>query len=226
MIKMKAAIYARVSAVHQDLDIQLAALREYVARQGWEAVEYVEKLSGKEGNRRPQLDRLISDAQNRLFEVVIVWKMDRFGRSSLDALTNVKTLSAYGVRFLVTTMPAIDTDDRSPMGKFILQMMAAFAELERAFIIERTHGGQIAYRAAYAAGKVGAGKGRRSKSEKDLPVGRPRKVFDRHKVTELARGGASIRQIAKALGLGRNVVHAFLKSSKQCDTPDRLPKAS
>jgi len=207
---VRAAIYARVSAVHQDLEIQLAALRDYAAHQGWSAVEFVEKLSGKEGRKRPQMELLIAAAQNRQFEVVIVWKLDRFGRSSLDALTNVKNLSAYGVRFLVTTMPAIDTDDRSPMSKFILQMMAAFAELERAFIVERTHGGQIAYRAAFAAGKVGEGKGRRSKSEKDLPVGRPRKVFDRRKVAELADAGESIRSISKALGIKRNVVYSFL----------------
>jgi len=211
---MKAAIYARVSAIHQDLEIQLAALRDYVTRQGWEAAEYVEKLSGKEGKRRPQLERLIADAQNRQFEVVIVWKLDRFGRSALDSLTNVQSLSAYGVRFLVTTMPAIDTDDRSPFAKLILTMFAAFAELERAFIVERTHGGQIAYRAAFKAGKVGAGKGRRSKSEKDLPVGRPAKVFDRRRVTELAAGGASIRAIAKQLGLKKNVVHKFLQAAK------------
>jgi DNA invertase Pin-like site-specific DNA recombinase len=212
--KVRVAVYARVSAVHQDLEIQIAALRDYVARQGWAAVEYVEKLSGKEGKKRPQLERLLAAAQNRQFEVVIVWKMDRFGRSSLDALTNIKTLSAYGVRFLVTTMPAIDTDDRSPMSKFILQMMSAFAELERSFIVERTHGGQIAYRAAFDAGKVGAGKGRRSKSEKDLPVGRPRKVFDRCKLAELAAAGESIRAIAKKLGLTRAVVHRFLREQK------------
>ena|ERR1700710_1445902 len=209
---MRVAVYARVSAVHQDLEIQLAALRDYVMRQGWDAIEYSEKLSGKEGKKRPELERLIADAQNKRFDVVVVWKMDRFGRSLLDALQNVETLGAYGVRFLVTTMPSIDTDDRSPMGKFILQMMGAFAELERAFIVERTHGGQIAYRAAYKAGKVGVGKGRRSKSEKDLPVGRPRKVFDRRKVTELSQGGASIRVICKQLGLKRTQVHGFVKT--------------
>jgi len=211
---VRAAIYARVSAVHQDLDIQLAALREYVARQNWETVEYVEKLSGKEGSRRPALTRLLSDAQNGHFDVCVVWKMDRFGRSTLDALGNVKTLSAYKVRFLVTTMPAIDTDDRSPFAKLVLTMMAAFAEMDRAFIVERTHGGQVAYRAAFKAGKVGEGKGRRSKSEKDLPVGRPAKVFDRQKVAELADSGASIRAIAKALSIKKNIVAAYLLERK------------
>jgi DNA invertase Pin-like site-specific DNA recombinase len=212
---VKCAIYARVSAVHQDLEIQLAALRDYVTRQGWESVEYVEKLSGKEGNARPELDRLLKDAQNQLFSVVIVWKLDRFGRSALDSLTNVQTLTAFRVRFLVTTMPAIDTDDRSPFAKLILTMFAAFAELERAFIVERTHGGQINYRASHAAGRIGGTAGRHSKSGKDLPVGRPRKVFDRRKVAELAKAGASIREIAKTLGLGRSLVHEFLRGAKK-----------
>jgi|SRR5580700_6429933 DNA invertase Pin-like site-specific DNA recombinase len=211
---IKCAIYARVSAVHQDLDIQLAALRDYVARQGWESVEYVEKLSGKEGSPRAQMDRLIADAQNQRFSVVVAWKLDRFGRSTLDTLSNVKTLSGFGVRFLVSTQPAIDTDDRSPIGKFVLQMLASVAELERAFIVERTHEGQIAYSAAFAAGKVGVGKARRSKSEKDLAVGRPRLVFDRSKIAELASAGGSIRGIAKALGLKRSLVHSFLRGSK------------
>jgi site-specific DNA recombinase len=135
---MKAAIYARVSSDGQDYEDQLAELRIFATRQGWEASEYLEKLSGKEGNLRPALDQLLRDAQNKLFDVVVVWKLDRFGRSTLDTLTNIKTLSAYGVRFLVSTQPAIDTDDCSPLGKFILQILAAVAELDRAFIVERT----------------------------------------------------------------------------------------
>ncbi len=206
---MKAAIYARVSSDGQEYEDQLDELRAYIKRQGWEAIEYLEKLSGKEGNLRPALEQLLKDAQNRLFEVVVVWKLDRFGRSTLDTLTNIKTLSGFGVRFLVSTQPAIDTDDRSPLGKFILQILAAVAELDRAFIIERTQTGFKSYRASYAAGRVG--NTRHSKSGKDLPVGRPRKVFDRRKVADMATAGASIRQIAKALGLGRNLVHQFLK---------------
>src|SRR5579862_796117 len=113
---MKCAIYARVSSDGQDYEDQLAELRAFAKRQQWETVEYLEKLSGKEGNLRPALEQLLRDAQNRLFEVVVVWKLDRFGRSTLDTLTNIKTLSAFGVRFLVSTHPAIDTDDRSPLG--------------------------------------------------------------------------------------------------------------
>jgi hypothetical protein len=83
---------------------------------------------------------------------------------------------ALGVRRALPGVDAtaIDTDDRSPLGKFILQMLAAVAELDRAFI-KRTHTGYKSYRASFAAGRVG--KSRHSKSGKDLAVGRPKKVF-------------------------------------------------
>jgi DNA invertase Pin-like site-specific DNA recombinase len=209
---MRCAIYARVSSDGQDYEDQLSELRDYVKRQGWVATEYVEKLSGKEGIRRPAMEQLLLDAQNKRFEVVVVWKLDRFGRSTLDTLANVKILSAFGIRFLVSSQPQIDTDDRTPFGKFILTMFAAFAELERSFIVERTQVGFKSYRASHAAGRVGHS--RHSKSGKDLPVGRPRKVFDRLKASEMDSGGASIRQIAKALGVGRSLVHEFLKQRR------------
>ena len=96
-------------------------------------------------------------------------------------------------------------------------MLAAVAELDRAFIVERTQTGYKSYRASFAAGRVG--KSRHSKSGKDLPVGRPKKVFDRHKVSKLAKDGASIRQIAKALALGRDLVHQCLKKERALKHP-------
>jgi putative DNA-invertase from lambdoid prophage Rac len=78
---MRAAIYARVSTEDQDCEIQLTNLRGYVKRWDWPAAaEYIEKLSGKERGKRPELDRLMSDARMKRIDVVLVWKMDRFGR--------------------------------------------------------------------------------------------------------------------------------------------------
>jgi putative DNA-invertase from lambdoid prophage Rac len=206
------ALYIRVSTEDQEYEDQLAALRDYAKRQGWAALEYIEKLSGKEGVRRPVLDRLLKDAQNKRFDVVVVWKLDRFGRSALDTLENIKKLDAFGIRFLCESQPAIDTDDRTPLGKFILTILAAVAELERSFIIERTQTGFKSYRAAHAAGRVGKGKTRHSKSGKDLPVGRPRAVVDKVRVKEMRAAGLSIREISKALGVGRDTVHQMVKS--------------
>src|ERR1035438_6223184 len=100
------AIYARVSTEVQDYKDQLEQLRDYAKRQGWAAVEYLEKLSGKEGLHRPVLEKLLKDAQNNRFSVVVVWKLDRFGRSTLDTLENIKKLDAFGIRFLSATQSA------------------------------------------------------------------------------------------------------------------------
>ena len=205
--KVRCAIYARVSTGKQDYDeTQLPDLRDYVHRWGWEheCIEFVEKLSGKEGKRRPQLEKLLDAAKNGKVDAVVVWKLDRFGRSTLDTLNNVKLLDQYHVRFVCSTMPAIDTDDRSPMGRFILQIFAAVAELDRAFILERTHRGQEAYIRQFKTGQIGTTK--HSKSGKDLAVGRPRTVYDRFRVRELRDQKKSLREIARILQIPASVV--------------------
>lgn len=205
---MRAAIYARVSTDDQDWQIQIDELRDFARRWDWETTEYTEKLSGKEGNHRPELDRLLADAAAKRFDLVLVWKLDRFGRSTLDTLTNVKTLDQYGVRFR-SLKENIDTDNQSPTGKFILTIFAAVAELERSFILQRTAAGHRAYRKAFAAGKIG--KAKHSKSGKDLAVGRPRKIFPRDKAIAMRDQGMSWRQIEKALGVSNMTIRRVLK---------------
>ena len=156
-------------------------------------------------------------AKNGKIDVVVVWKLDRFGRSTLDTLNNVKLLTEYHVRFVCSTMPTIDTDDRSPMGRFILQIFAAVAELERSFILERTHRGLQAYRQQYKTGQIGTTK--HSKSGKDLPVGRPRCAFDRRRLCELHAAHKSMREIARTLGIPLTVVHREIRAwetEKRC----------
>jgi DNA invertase Pin-like site-specific DNA recombinase len=214
---VKPAIYARVSTEDQDCEIQLTNLRNYVKRWEWPAaVEYVEKLSGKEGNRRPELERLMEDARQRHIDCILVWKLDRFGRSTLDTLENVRTLDRQKVRFLCPTMN-VDTSDQSPIGRFTLTMFAAIAELERCFILERTQGGLQAYRRAFASGQVGVTK--HSKSGKDLAVGRPRCVVDRFKVWAMHDGKASLREIAGKLNVGRMTVARILAGPDPRRTP-------
>lgn len=215
---MKVAIYARVSTVDQRCETQLddpsTGLRGYARRQGWDAIEYIDKLSGKEGGKRPELERLLADAKSRKVDVVLCWKMDRFGRSTLDTLENIKTLDLARVRFVCSAMP-IDTDDRSPTGRFLLQILAAVAELERAFILERTSMGFKAYQLAITEGKVGDKRGqRRSKSGKNLPIGRPKLVVDRLRIEEMRAAGSSLREIAKKLDVGLGSVHRALKTQR------------
>jgi len=206
---VRAAIYARVSTEDQHCEVQLQNLREFVQRSGWPAAsEYVEKLSGKEGSKRPQLERLLTDARLKLFDVVLVWKLDRFGRSTIDTLQNVRTLSSYNVRFLCPQM-GIDTGNQNPVGQFLLTIFAAIAELERSFILERTTEGLRAYRQAHAAGTIGTT--RHSKSGKDLPVGRPRRLFRRDRALELRKQGMSWRKIATELDVPQATIRLALK---------------
>src|ERR1041385_1434476 len=98
---MKAAIYARVSTQDQNCEMQLRELREYIERRGWEnAGEYVD--SGWSGIKksRPALDRLMVDASQHRFDIVLVWKLDRFGRSVLNLIEGLNTLASAGVRFI------------------------------------------------------------------------------------------------------------------------------
>lgn len=207
---MNAAIYARVSTLDQDCAMQLSDLRGLSQRNGWPATEYIEQASGKAGSRRPVLDRLLTDARAHKFDIVLAWKLDRFGRSVKELLANIETLDLAGVRFVAGV---IDTDKRNPSSRLMLHILAAVAEFERDLISERVNAGVQQYRRSYAAGKVGVGKPRRSHSEKDLPHGRPRTVFARDKVKELVASGMSRRAIAKQLGVSEITIRRTLKAA-------------
>jgi DNA invertase Pin-like site-specific DNA recombinase len=138
---MRAAIYARVSTADQNCEMQLRELREYCSRRKWEVVEqFVDTgFSGAKASR-PELNRLKRDARQRRFDVVLVWKLDRWGRSVSDSIAGIPELVSLGVRFIAVTQN-IDTDESNPMARFLLHIMAAFAELEREMIRERVNAG-------------------------------------------------------------------------------------
>jgi putative DNA-invertase from lambdoid prophage Rac len=206
---MRAAIYARVSTTDQNCEMQLGELREYVRRHGWEiAGEYVDTgWSGAKASR-PEFDRLMRDAAQRKIDAILCWKLDRFGRSLLHCKTAIEQVRAHGVRFIATSQ-GIDTDESNPAARFLLHILMAAAEFERELIRERSLAGLKRYRGQYAVGKVG--KDVHSRSGKDLPVGRPRRIFDRQQVFELRSRGLSYRQIARALTVGEGTVRRILK---------------
>lgn len=203
-----AAVYARVSTADQDCLMQLAELRSYAARMGWAApAEYVEKASGKRGSKRPVLAQLLADARGRRFDVLLIWKLDRFGRSVIDLAGNFATLDQCGVRVLIPSQ-GVDTDNRSPMGRFVVTMFGAIAEFERAIISERVTAGVAQYARDYAAGRIG--RDRHSKSGKDLPPHRPRVIFRRDEAERMRKAGFSWRAIAKAVGVSVSAVRTAL----------------
>lgn len=181
---MKTAIYARVSTTDQNCESQLRELREYTARRGWQNVrEYVDSgVSGAKASR-PALDRLMAAAGRREFDCVLVWKIDRFGRSVLHLSQQLASLTSHGVRFIAASQ-GLDTDASNPSSRLMLTILAGVAEFEREIIRERTLSG---VRAAKANGKV---------------LGRPRRVFRRDEVVRLRDDeGLSWRMIATRLGI-------------------------
>jgi putative DNA-invertase from lambdoid prophage Rac len=188
---MTAALYARVSTRDQDCAMQLAELRAYCAARGWTPVEYVDTgWSGAKVNRPEQL-RLMRDAVARRVDVVLVWKLDRWARSLSHTIATLQDLTAAGVRFVAITQ-GIDTDQANPMARFLLQIMAAFAEMERELIRERVASGM---RSAQANG-----------TRTGRPIGRPRRVLDRRKIEDLRESGKSFSEIARVLKLPRSTV--------------------
>ena len=219
--QIRAAIYARVSTTDQNCDLQLTELRAYAGRHGWQiAGEYVD--TGWSGTKasRPEFDRLMADAAARRVNVVLCWKLDRFGRSLLNCKAALQQLQAHGVRFIATSQN-IDTDESNPAARFLLHILMAAAEFERELIRERSQAGLKRYRQDYGAGRVGTEV--RSRSGKNLPVGRPKRVFDRQKVIELRSQGLSPRKIASSLGLGEGTVRRVLRLARDRMEPRQNP---
>jgi DNA invertase Pin-like site-specific DNA recombinase len=180
-ITVHAAIYARVSTLHggQDPTLQTRELKEYCQRRGWQVFDcYVDTgFSGKKDSR-PQLNRMMQDAHERRFDVVIVWRFDRFARSVSHLLRALETFGALGIEF-VSLSEQVDTS--TPTGKMVFTVLGAVAELERNLIVERVRAG---LRHARAKGKR---------------LGRPRKSIDAGAVRSLRAAGESWRTIARKM---------------------------
>jgi len=192
---MRAAIYARVSTRDkgQDADLQLRELREYAKQRSWTVTsEYVDEgVSGSKDSRR-ELNRLMLDAKKRRIDCVLVWKLDRFGRSLKHLVNALAELEAVGVSF-VSLREAFDLT--TPAGRLMFGVVAAMAEFERDLIRERV-------KAGIANAKA---KGRR--------VGRQPVFIDRSRLAAMRSEGYTIRAIAYTLGCSRSLVHKTLSAS-------------
>jgi DNA invertase Pin-like site-specific DNA recombinase len=137
----RAAVYVRVSTDKQTIENQLRELRQIAERRGWEVVhEYHDAgISGaKSREARPGLDEMLKDAQRRRFDVVMVWAIDRLGRSLIDLLGTIQNLETCGVD-LYLDQQSIDTT--TPAGRLMFQITGAFAEFERSIIRQRVRAG-------------------------------------------------------------------------------------
>ena len=185
----RVAFYLRVSTDQQTVENQRLALQAVAERRGWHVVHtYADNgISGAKGrDKRPGLDAAMKDAVRRRFDVLMVWSIDRLGRSTATVATALAELDAAGVAIYADRE---GMDATTPHGRAMLQMAAVFAELERAMIRER----------------VNAGLARAKEQGKRL--GRPT-VSDKTEtaIRELLAAGKGIRKVAQELGVGNGTV--------------------
>jgi len=176
------ALYARVSTDDkgQNPEVQLEPLRAYAKLRGLTVVaEYVDFLSGSKRSR-PELDRMMVNAQAKKFDAVLVWKFDRFARSVIHLTTALESFKSWGISFMSITE---QVDTSTPMGKLVFTILGAVAEMERDNLIERTKAGLKHARSR------GIKLGRRA--------GKP---FDLSAALELKAQGESLRAISRTMG--------------------------
>jgi DNA invertase Pin-like site-specific DNA recombinase len=195
--KVVAAIYARISTVNhgQDPSLQTREIAAYCQRRNWEIFDtYVDEgVSGKKDSR-PQLNRMMEDAHSRRFDVVIVWRFDRFCRSVSHLLRALETFNALGIQF-VSLCEQVGTT--TPTGKLVFTILGAVSEGERNLIADRVRAG---LRNARAKGKT---------------LGRPRVNVDTAQIESLRASGHSWRTIARKLGVSIGTAHAAARTKSQ-----------
>ncbi|MEE8113732.1 MAG: recombinase family protein [Nitrososphaerales archaeon] len=189
----RVALYARVSTTDQSTDSQLLDLKRYVSERGWNIFkEYVDEGISGTKDSRPALNELMNDAKKRRCDVVLVWRFDRFARSTKHLILALEEFKNLGIDF-VSYQENIDTS--SPLGSAIFTIISAVAQLERDIIAERVKAGL-----------------RRAK-ENGKKLGRPRASVDTEKIHRLRSKGLSLRAVAKETGVSRTTVSDVLSSS-------------
>ena len=187
---MRIAIYARVSTKDQNCELQFRDIRTYCAARGFASVrEFVDIGSGAKDSR-PQLNDLMAAARKRQLDAILVWRFDRFARSTKHLLLALEEFRSLGIQF-ISYQENIDTN--SPLGQALFTIVSAVAQLERDLIRERVRAG---LRNAKLKGKT---------------LGRPTLTLDRDRIARLRASGASIREIAAQLEVSTTTVHNVLR---------------
>ncbi len=195
----RSARYARVSTTDQSTESQLLDLRRYTRERGWHLYrEFCDNGVSGTKDSRPALNELMNSAKKRRFDVVLVWRFDRFARSTKHLILALEEFKNLGIDF-VSYQENIDTS--SPLGSAIFTIISAVAQLERDIIVER----------------VKAGLRRAKNSGKQL--GRPRASIDLEKLHRLHCEGLSHRQIAAELGISHASVGRMLRNTNGTKTP-------
>jgi len=186
----RCAVYLRVSTVDQHPETQRLDLRQMAAQRSLEIVqEYTDRISGAKA-RRPGLDNLMRDARRGRFDVVLVWSSDRIARSVKHFLEVLDELSRLNIEF-VSFREQIDTG--GPLGRAVVVIIGAIAELERNLIIERVRAGM-----------------RRARLE-GRHIGRQPLELDRAAILRDRQHGNSLGQLARTYRVSRTTIHRVLQ---------------
>lgn len=200
----RVALYARVSTLNhgQDPEVQLRELREFCQRRGFTiANEFVDKGICGSREKRPALDKLLTDCRKRLVDAVVVYRYDRFARSLRQLVNALEEFRALGIDF-ISIHEGVDTS--TPNGRLIFGIFASIAEFERELIRDRVRSGLAAAKA----------KGKR--------IGRPRVVVDTSRIASLRRQGRSWAEITRETGISKSTAQRTQASSLP-KTPYRNP---
>lgn len=183
---MRVAVYWRTSTIDkQNLDTQILPLTEYANQRKREIFKiYTDQISGSK-EKRPWLDKLLADAHQRKFDVVLVFRFDRLSRSTQHLINTLETFRTLWIEF-VSFSESIDSS--TPAGKMMTTLIAAFAEFEKNIIVERV--------------KAGLDRARKQW----VKLGRPRKQVNKHKIAELRESWISMSQIAQKMWISKTLV--------------------
>jgi putative DNA-invertase from lambdoid prophage Rac len=189
---LRAALYARVSTNDQQtLAMQNRAMREYAVRRGWTIAVHVREVNSGAAKREAR-ETLMEAARRREIDVVLVWRLDRWGRSVTDLLATLQELEHLGVGFVSLT-EALDLT--TPAGRAMAGLLAVFAEFEREVLRERTRAGLVHAR------------------QHGKRLGRPATAAAHStEIRKLHRAGVSKSEIARRLEIGRTSVRRILAS--------------
>ncbi len=188
---LRAAIYLRVSTIDQNTELQKAELLQYLSNRGLNLVASFEDKASGTNDSRAQFQAMLISAKRREFDVLVVWKLDRFGRSLRDIVVHLNDLHECGVIF-VSVKDQIDLGTAT--GRLMLHLLGSFAEFEASLIKERV--------------KAGIANARR----KGIKLGRPR-TTDPQLIKNLRAEGYTYSAIARRLGVSKALVHKTLKDS-------------
>ena len=200
----RAAIYCRISTLNhgQSVDSQLNDLRRLAEQRGFQIVkEYCDEGQSGSKNSRPALDAMLADAKRGKFQTLLIWKLDRLGRSTAHLIRLLEEFKAWGVE-LVSFSEGLDFSTSS--GKLFYTLISAFAEFERDCIRERVRAGLRAARA------------------KGTRLGRPRIVVDAARLAALRAQGGSWATISARTGVSKGTAQRAVRSLPR-NLPEKTP---